>query len=161
MWWSSKLNFPRRHTGPWKRCWRAEVIMTLAQAGLGDIGRKPDCSGLRSEGVVRLALLIQLCNRDSPPTSSGLTCGRNACTHTCHMHAGGWRRWRGRTEAGAGIRSAQPETEQRAVWAVSGPRVPTSTLACVVGMEGAPSGAGMLLFGDAVRKREGRERENG
>lgn len=43
-----------------------------------------------------------------------MTFGRNTYAHKCHTHAGGRRgRWQGRTEAGVGIGSTQPKTENR------------------------------------------------
>ena len=72
------------------------------------------------------------------------------------LHAGGRKRWRGRTEASGSIRSAQPEMEGKAVWAAKGPGVLTSTRLVWWewnSVQGAHLGAGMLLF------RDGREKE--
>lgn len=136
--------------------------MTLARAGLGGTGRQPDCSGLGSQRVVRLALLIQ-------PRQLGLPthrCGFDMRQERVRPHVPHTCRWVGEVVGGGqagralGVHSLERRTERCGL-----PRGHVCPHPRQLGwwewnaVQGARLGSGILLFRDGGEKgNEGREK---
>lgn len=123
----------------------------MAGAGSGSMGRKPDCSGFG----MRPALLIQ----PQQPGLSSLRCqpGRNMCSHVCHMHTGGWRRWQGGWGTEAQVASGAHSLKRRAeqcgqLQEHACGHLPSCMWREGHSVEGAHLGTGVPLSGDGSEK---------